>query len=457
MMRSLYSGVSGLQNHQTRMDVIGHNISNVNTIGFKRDRVNFQDMLSQTLQGAARPTEELGGVNPIQVGLGMSIAAIDTIHTQGALQSTGVATDIAIKGSGFFVLRRGEQEFFTRAGAFGLDENGTLVNPANGLRVQGWMTQVIDGIEIINTSADTTDLIIPIGGKDPAFATTEVRLACNLDKRLAEIPEGAGLGMILENTWTVDKTIFDAFGTKHTMSIDFTKVPGEPNRWNAQIFINRNAEIDTNTAVNEEGNTFILEFGNDGLLLAAEDGQGNIVNEGILQLAISFDVPETSIPPGEESVRQTFNLTLGEIGSATNTVTQFAERSSTRAFWQNGYTLGYLENFRIDSTGIITGVFSNGTNRPIGQIALANFVNPGGLYKVGGTMFVRTNNSGFADIGVSGVAGRGSFIAGTLEMSNVDLADQFVDMIVTQRGFQANSRTIQTSDQMLQEILTLKR
>ena len=461
MMRSLYAGVSGLQNHQTRMDVIGHNIANVNTIGYKKNRVNFQDMLAQTLQGAARPTEELGGVNPKQVGLGMSVAAIDTIHTQGALQSTGVATDVAIQGSGFFVLRKGEQEFYTRAGAFGIDENGTLVNPSNGLRVQGWMTQIVDGVEVLNSSADPKDLVIPVGGKDPAFATTEVMLACNLDKRLAELPEGAGIAESMQNTWTIDKTIYDSFGNKHIMSIDFTKVTGEANRWRAQISIDRNAEEDTQTSIgiaeNSEGNAFIVQFGNDGLLLSAEDEQGNAINVGTLQIPISFNVPETTIPEGEESVRQTFNLTLGEIGSATNTITQFAEKSSTKAFWQNGYALGYLENFRIDSSGIITGVYSNGTNRTIGQLALSNFVNAGGLEKIGDTMFARTNNSGFADIGISGVAGRGTFIAGTLEMSNVDLSEQFTDMIVTQRGFQANSKTIQTADQMLQELLTLKR
>ncbi len=462
MMRSLYSGVSGLQNHQTRMDVIGHNIANVNTIGYKKNRVNFQDMLAQTLQGAARPTEELGGTNPKQVGLGMTVAAIDTIHTQGSLQSTGVATDVAIQGSGFFVLRKGEQEYYTRAGAFGIDENGTLVNPSNGLRVQGWMAQDIDGVEVLNTSADPGDLIIPVGGKDPAFATTEVMLACNLDKRLLELPEGAGIGETMQNTWTIDKTIYDSFGNKHIMSIDFTKLPGEANRWRAQIFIDRNAEVDTQTtldigAVNNEANTFIVQFGNDGLLLSAEDEQGDVINEGILQIPVSFNVPETTIPEGEAAVRQTFNLTLGEIGSAKNTITQFAERSSTKAFWQNGYALGYLESFRVDSSGIITGVYSNGTNRTIGQIALSNFVNAGGLEKVGDTMFARTTNSGFADIGVSGVAGRGTFIAGTLEMSNVDLSEQFTDMIVTQRGFQANSKTIQTADQMLQELLTLKR
>ena len=145
MMRSLYSGVSGLQNHQTRMDVIGNNISNVNTTGFKRGRVNFQDMLSQQMSGAAKPTESVGGVNPKEVGLGMTVASIDTIHTQGSLQTTGVQTDLAIQGNGFFVLKNGDKTYFTRAGNFGIDNQGTLVNPANGLRVQGWMAEEING------------------------------------------------------------------------------------------------------------------------------------------------------------------------------------------------------------------------------------------------------------------------------------------------------------------------
>jgi flagellar hook protein FlgE len=156
-------------------------------------------------------------------------------------------------------------------------------------------------------------------------------------------------------------------------------------------------------------------------------------------------------------VRQVFNLNLGTVGGLTNSMTQFAERSSTKIFEQDGYNMGYMENFRIDGSGIITGIFSNGTNRVLGQIALATFPNQGGLEKAGDNTFRRTSNSGNADIGVSGVAGKGTLQAGALEMSNVDMADQFTDMIITQRGFQANSRTIQTADQMLQELLALKR
>lgn len=461
-MRSLYSGVSGLQNHQIRMDVLGNNISNVNTIGFKKGRVNFQDLLSQTMSGAARPTDEVGGVNPKQVGLGMNVASIDTIHTQGSLQTTGNMTDVAIQGNGFFILASGEQDFYTRAGAFGLDEEGTLVNPANGMRVQGWSAETVEGQTVINTADEIDDLVIPIGGKDPASATSEVFLACNLDKRTPLIPPGAGPAQTIEGTWTSSFDIYDSFGDVHTLQINFTRVPGLENRWEAEVVIDPEAEEGTDTLVevgadNNETNTFLVDFSNLGTLQAALDAQGDIIEEGEIQIPVSFDVLNARIPEGEDAVRQTFNLNLGTVGSAVRTVTQFAEQSSTKVYEQNGYPMGYLENFKIDQSGIITGVYSNGTNRLLGQVALASFTNPGGLEKAGESNYVVTNNSGNPDVAPSGVAGKGKLIAGALEMSNVDLSEQFTDMIVTQRGFQANSRTIQTSDQMLQELLTLKR
>ncbi len=460
-MRSLYSGVSGLQNHQIRMDVIGNNISNVNTTGFKKGRVNFQDMLSQTMAGAARPTDEVGGVNPKQVGLGMNIASIDTIHTQGSLQTTGVMTDVAIQGDGFFILRAGNKLFHTRAGAFGLDENGTLVNPANGLRVQGWQAEEIDGQTFINTAADVEDLVIPVGSKDPAAATTDVELACNLDKRTALIPPGAGAGDVREGTWSIDKTIYDSFGNTHTLRVNYTRVAGTQNQWQGEVIVDPDAETPTNTLtdvgeINNDANTFVVEFNNLGTLQNVTDGQGDLANEGTLQVNVSFDVLEAT-PEAGEQVRQTFQLTLGEVGSVVDSMTQFAEKSSTKAFRQNGYPMGYLESFKIDQSGVITGIYSNGTNRSLGQIGMSSFTNPGGLEKAGENTYVETINSGEARIGESGVAGKGKVIAGALEMSNVDLAEQFTDMIVTQRGFQANSKSITTSDQMLQELLTLKR
>ncbi len=463
-MRSLYSGVSGLQNHQTKMDVIGNNISNVNTTGFKKNRVIFQDMLYQTLSGAARPREEVGGVDPKQVGLGMTIASTDTVHTQGSLQTTGKAEDVAINGNGFFVLRKGDQLYYTRDGSFGIDEEGMFVNPANGMRVQGWQAETVDGNTTINTSAELQDLVIPVGSKDPAASTSMVELACNLNKNLPEIPPGATLEDVDAGTRVVTHNIYDSMGNTHQLRVEFTKVVGETNQWQAAVTVDPDSETPTNTLVNiggvdaEPSNIFTMEFSNDGTLLQVTDAAGDVIDAGNLAVDVSFDVLQATPPvEGGPPLRQDFQLNLGEAGSFVDSMTQYASPTSTKVFAQNGNGMGYLESFRIDQSGIITGVFSNGTNRPLGQLALGSFTNPGGLEKIGENNFAETINSGIADIGPSGIAGKGKVIAGTLEMSNVDLAEQFTDMIVTQRGFQANSRTITTSDQMLQELLNLKR
>ncbi|MGA2642101.1 MAG: flagellar hook protein FlgE [Spirochaetia bacterium] len=462
MMRSLWAGVSGLQNHQTRMDVLGNNIANVNTNGFKKGRVTFQDMLSQTLSGAAKPTDEVGGVNPQQVGLGMQVSTIDTIHTQGALQSTGVMTDVALQGNGFFVLNDGDKRFYTRNGAFGLDQNGRLVNPADGMRVQGWMAQTVGGQTFVNNAADLQDLVIPVGSKDPAQATSDVWFASNLDKRTPEIPANATAQTIQEGTWQTTFDLFDSFGRTHKLQVNFTKVPGVANRWQAEAQVDPAAQVGTNPRVQigngaPGANTFFLDFDNFGALTDVRDAAGNVINAGALQAKVSYDVPDATLPPGAATVRQTFNLNLGNVGAYRDAITQFADASSTKAVRQNGYGMGYLETFKIDQSGTITGVYTNGSNRVIGQIALASFTNPGGLEKAGENTYVVSNNSGQPNVGASGTAGKGKVIAGTLEMSNVDLGEAFTDMIVTERGFQANSRTITTSDQMLQELLQLKR
>ena len=463
MMRSLYSGVSGMQNHQTRLDVIGNNVSNVNTTGFKRGRVNFQDMISQQLTGAAKPTEEVGGVNPKEVGLGMTVASIDTIFTQGNLQSTGVSTDIAIQGNGFFVLKNGQETFYTRAGTFGVDSEGTLVNPANGLRVQGWMAQEVNGEMVINTAGSTEDLIIPIGQKDAAKATTNVDFACNLNKNTLMLEEGASDSDILKATWGTETKVYDSFGNEHMLSVSFTRVPGTNNQWQATVNVDAENAAETMTRVGlgtTDGveNTFVVTFDNFGRLQSVTDSAGNVTNDnGQVSIMASFNVPGGNPDADGNPLRQTMNINLGTIGSIENTITQFAESSSTKAFYQDGYTMGYLDNFKIDASGIITGVYSNGTTRAIGQIAMASFTNQNGLEKAGDNTYVASNNSGLANIGTSGVAGKGSLLAGALEMSNVDLTEQITDMIVTQRGFQANSKTIQTADTLLDTVLSLKR
>jgi flagellar hook protein FlgE len=270
----------------------------------------------------------------------------------------------------------------------------------------------------------------------------------------------------MQATWTTEIKVYDSFGDVHILRVQFTRVPETQNSWTASVVVDPENPEPTNTTVGlgEAGpavgdpNTFTVNFSNLGNLASVVDAAGNASpEEGNVVMRVAFDVQ--SATPGEDGalVRQEFDLNLGTVGGLVNTITQYAESSSTKPIMQDGYTMGYLENFKIDQSGVITGIFTNGTNRVLGQVALASFSNQGGLEKSGDNNYVVSNNSGYANIGPSQVAGKGKIIAGTLEMSNVDMAEQFTDMIVTQRGFQANSRTIQTADQLLQELLTLKR
>ncbi len=453
MMRSLYAGVSGLQNHQIRMDVVGNNIANVNTIGYKRNRVTFEDILYQNMSGAAAPEETKGGVNPKQVGLGMNVAAIDTIHTAGALQTTGKITDLSVQGEGFFVLKDGEKTFFSRAGNFSIDGDNTLVNPG-GMKVQGWQADPMLGE--INTTGTVEELKIPIGGKIEARATSTLKYRCNLN---SETPAGKGKDSIHPTTYT----IYDAKGRKLNLSVEYEKVG--LNLWRATTSLRDGNNAVLNVAANVNGvtgndnpaaatSTFFVQFNPNGTLRAVSEAAAmdqDAVNTPNTKLSVDLAfTPEPNAP------QQTVNIQLGTTGLLDG-ITQYADASSTKAIFQDGLTMGYLETIRIDKSGVITGIYSSGMKRQLGQVAMATFVNPGGLEKTGNTNFMETINSGAANVGPAGLADKGSMVAGALEMSNVDLADAFTDMIVTQRGFQANSRSITTSDQMIQELLTLKR
>ena len=308
--------------------------------------------------------------------------------------------------------------------------NGTLVNPATGMRVQGWMAEDVNGQMIVSTAATPTDLVIPVGSKDPAKETTNVSFACNLNKNTPEILEGASPEDIKNGTWGTEQKIYDSFGNEHMLSVTFRRVVGTPNQWEATVNIDEDNADFTQTRVG----------------LGSTDGMGT-----------SFAVPDSNVDEEGNPYRQTLNINLGTIGSFKDTITQSSSKSTTKAFYQDGYTMGYLDNFKIDSSGVITGVYSNGTIRTIGQIAMASFTNQQGLEKAGDNTYVESNNSGMARIGESGVAGKGTLMAGALEMSNVDLSEQLTDMIVTQRGFQSNAKTIQTADTLLETVLSLKR
>ncbi|EKR98431.1 flagellar hook-basal body protein [Leptospira mayottensis 200901122] len=446
------------------MDVIGNNISNVNTHGFKTERVTFQDMISQELRGASEPKENIGGVNPQQVGLGSLIAAIDKIMTQGSLQTTGKNTDVAMSGEGFFIVKDGDKQFYTRAGAFNLDKNGYYVNPANGLKVQGWNSRLDDkGNKFINSSASIEDIIIPVYSKEPAKATSQIDFKSNLNSSAPAVPPDATQEEITAMINDPDPKMrrghvttintFDDQGIQREFKMEFYKV--RDNTWKARLSMTDATQLSTDVSGTGGQNTQLpgnteLEFGftPDGKLVYVSDGVDSM-NSGKLNAKVSFRIA------GNPAV-QSFDLNLGEAGMVDG-ITQFSSDFTTKAVKQDGYTMGYLESFSIDNSGTITGVFSNGVRQPLARIATAVFNNPAGLDKAGDTMFAYSMNSGEPNIGEAGVQGRGKINAGILEMSNVDLSDQFTDMIVTQRGFQANSRTITTSDQMIQEVLGLKR
>ncbi|OCC31155.1 Flagellar hook protein FlgE [Leptospira interrogans serovar Canicola] len=421
-------------------------------------------MISQELRGASEPKENIGGVNPQQVGLGSLIAAIDKIMTQGSLQTTGKNTDVAISGEGFFIVKDGDKQFYTRAGAFNLDKNGYYVNPANGLKVQGWNSRLDDkGNKYINSAASIEDIIIPVYSKEPARATSQIDFKSNLNSSAPAVPPDATQEEITAMINDPDPKMrrghvttintFDDQGIQREFKMEFYKV--RDNTWKARLSMTDSTQLSVDVSGTGGQNTQLpgnteLEFGftPDGKLVYVSDGVDSM-NSGKLNAKVSFRIP------GNPAI-QNFDLNLGEAGMV-NGITQFSSDFTTKAVKQDGYTMGYLESFSIDNSGTITGVFSNGVRQPLARVATAVFNNPAGLDKAGDTMFSYSMNSGEPNIGEAGVQGRGKINAGLLEMSNVDLSDQFTDMIVTQRGFQANSRTITTSDQMIQEVLGLKR
>lgn len=406
MMRSMFSAIGGMKNHQIRMDVIAHNIANVNTVGFKAGRATFQEVLSQTLRGASAPQEERGGTNAMQVGLGMKLMGIDTMFQQGSSQATGRGTDLAIQGDGFFVVRDGNRQAFTRTGVFDLDGDGYLVEPG-GRRVQGW-TAGPDGLDTEDASA-IGDIRISLGEATPARATTSVGLAGNLDST-------AAVGY--QRTTTV--AAFDSLGQPVPLLLTFTKTG--VNAWSWSV-----TGPDGMTATLGSGS---LTFGTDG------------------RLSASTGTPISLSPPGADTLVVAMDF---------EELTQAAGPSSAEVASRDGYARGEIETFSVDNTGTITAFFSNGINRQLARLALANFANQGGLVRAGDSLFSASNNSGLARIGEPGSGGRGYINAGYLEQSNVDLAMEFSDMMVIQRGFQANSRVITTTDEFLNELVNLKR
>lgn len=654
MIRSLYAGISGLQGHQSRMDVIGNNIANVNTIGFKSGRMTFMDAMSQTLSYGKSTVGTSGGANPMQVGLGMKIGSVDTNFSQGILQTTNMTTDLALEGEGFFVVNDGSQNLYTRAGAFQIDEHGNLLAQGGKYFVQG---KTADATGEIPTGGSVGNIQIPFGQKSPAKATTEIKYHCNLDAsanaeanvwagdwgKAAEatggttasmasvvagnnftiaidggtaetvtIPSGvvaapanvselvtalnqgirensnlankveavansAGDGVIFQTTdkggtnttitvaggtvdlsaaglnitsltgsgtqgttaladlpiitsaLTVGDTItisgtnpdgsevnatytyaagdtvntflnsingaftgatatvddkgrilltdavkgktqstvslsftdvdsngsamsipsfsidekgvnagthtasiyaYDSLGKKHTVEITFTKNQGADNRWDWE------AKVDGGDTVPTGGNSGYVTFNNDGSIATMQ----------------SSDSGKLTFEAGGGANTMEVNLFGGDSGSFAG-ITQYNSPFTTIAYEQDGYTMGKINNVYFDENGIVYGEYSNGQSQKLAQVSLAKFVNENGLIKGGNNFYKASANSGNAEIGLAGINVNAAVRSGYLEGSNVDLSKELTDMIITQRGYQANTKTITTSDAMLQELI----
>lgn len=639
MLRSLMTGVSGVRGHQTLLDVVGNNIANVNTAGFKKSTVIFQDLLYQTSRGASSPQDNRGGINPMQVGLGVNIGAIETIHSQGQLQYTGNRTDMAIQGDGYYVMSDGGRTLYSRAGNFILDASGNIVQSGTGYMLKGYTletdpndpTRYIKGTQLV-------DMTIPVGQKLPAKATTLSGFRCNLDSRVGAylpmgfltngvkatgilngvdraITFGSGTDVnsfltikvgnqtiqmelngvdqntkrpkLADNTFALDGNTYnvtfdsesgvlkmknadagkpnDAWeyelgammdyevfsvaendGTEHHYLVEFNDLGSQSGDRELVLWGVDNAStvsrFSTNVTASHDG-TFVDPSGN-GLSLGStfpvgelfavpsSKGQGLEIRQGSASgdvlTTINQRIPSTHVTkldvfdslgnshtlevswekidnnqwrwrawlPTESGITLKDNtgiISFGsdgkiETASATPTmflgfgalgaedasikldfsgqsfgkeeiegVTQYGSAFTTKAYYRDGYEMGVLNDFAVGSDGTVVGVYSNGESRALYRLGLAIFANPSGLEKAGNTAFIESANSGIAQVVSPLEGGAGKISGGSLEMGNVDLSEEFVRLIIAQRGFQANARVVTTSDQVLEELVNMKR
>jgi len=431
MLRSLYSGISGLHAHQMMMDVTGNNIANVNTVGYKASTTQFQDTLSQMLGSAAAPQNGMGGANPAQVGLGVHNAGILSNWAQGSQETTGRSGDMMIQGDGFFVTRSGNEMLYTRAGSFSFDANGLLVT-ASGQPVQGWTAK--DGV--VNASAKPDDIRMPLGSTIAPKPTASITLKGNLSSDAIPDANNPPKDGIAYNDTTdpyikdIPVKVYDSQGATHTVLARFTRTAATPTDWKVDLY-----EADGTTKVKDANGT---DTATQHLIFGADGRPDGTASSNMTNGAMDFD--------------GVYKVNVADL-------TYYSGITDGRVFDTDGQAAGALTSlsYTVNTTGQIIGVYSNGLKQVLGQVAMATFKNTNGLEKVGDTGYRSTVNSGYAQVGQPGSAGMGGVVNGALEMSNVDLAQEFTNLVIAQRGFQANSRVITTSDELLQELVSMKR
>ena len=443
---ALYSGVSGLNANANAMSVLGDNLANANTVGFKSSRTIFGDLLSSQVSGS-------GGTS--QVGRGVGLSTVDTIFSQGTFENTETNTDLAIEGSGFFIVSDpstgNASNNFTRAGAFRFDAEGFLVNP-EGYNIMGYQLDT-DG----NTVGDLTPIWANTQSFTPAGPTANINLNTNLDSDSTTI---AGGFLVADpagtSSYATSIQVFDSLGSTHLMTTYFTKTAAQEWDWNTVV---DGGEV-------TGGASGVLEVvGNGSLGFDASGDLIHIVDAGGTQHELYTVAGDTSSDPvfPRPTATTTANALVWNNGSVQTQqvsidmqTSQYASPSVVVSQEQDGFGTGTLVKLSVDELGNVVGNFSNGTPRQLMRIPLAKFTNPSALTKIGSNMYAQSNGSGVPVIGTVG-SGVGNIFTNALELSNVDMAQEFVKMITTQRGFSANSKTITTTDEMLAEVINLKR
>jgi len=414
MIGSLFAGISGLNANATAMTVIGDNIANVNTTAFKANRASFANVLSQSLGGSAGNG----------IGRGVEFWGTSPLWTQGSLENTGSATDLAINGKGFFIVQDSSgSNYYTRAGLFHLDEAGDMINP-DGYQVQGYE------IDADGNRGNLTAISIPGERISAPSATTEFSVDVNLDSRT-----------VTNGSYSTSQSVFDSLGNAIPLTMTFTKT-ANAREWSVSASIP--ATAGSGVAFNPAGGSaaaITMTFDSEGNLASPVGDQTmrlTLTNGATSPLDINWDL---------------YDDTLANNGD----LTEFASQSATTFQNQNGYASGVLRSISVDEEGVVTAAYSNGQLTPTFQIALADFPSYDGLEKMGKNLYAESLASGQPMPGAAGNGRLGTITPSAIEMSNIDLAQEFVKMITTQRAFQANSRVITTSDEILSELINIKR
>jgi len=430
ILKSLTIGVSGLRANSEALGVAGDNIANVNTVGFKRSRAVFEDVLGRSVASYA----------PIrQAGAGTRMSGVEQMWSQGAMVTTDSPTDLAISGDGFFVvagnMQGAEGRYYTRAGQFHVDKDGRLVNVDN-LRLQGY-TATADG----TMGATIGDLVVS-GGTVPANPTTQVNIAANLDATTPINPNTFDpLDPSRTSDFTQNVTVYDSLGSAHELTVYYHK--SADNTWDWHAMADGGELAGGTPGTPTEVASGDLAFTTDGKL------DSDTVTNNTIDFA--------GATPGQVIGFDFGTSITGDNGTGLDGTTQYASKSVPVELRQNGYAAGNVAGISIADDGRITGVFSNGQERVLGQVVTADFANINGLERTGNGLWIESQNSGQPLIGGANAGGRGSIVSGSLEQANVDLGSEFVNLIAYQRGFQANSRVITTADEMYGELVNLKR